>query len=798
MPKRWVSFFCHAYSLYFGESANSGWVLALMSLSVSFGGVMNEIIWVFLGLALLGWLFLGPVAALVRAARVRDEMSELKARLTLLEVELREYKLRHQEKAMADSTAALVSEPAAAFCTVPSIPPPLPTMLPGVEVLPGPVVKPMNDRSDEGEMEQFLGARLFAWLGGLALFLGVVFFVKYAFERDLISPALRVGIGFLCGLGLISAGVMGRKKQAYGVLTQTLMATGVLIWYGSAYAGNALYALPGFSQAGTFLCMSAITVVAFVLAVRLEGPVIALLGMVGGFLTPWLLGTGVDKPVALFSYITLLDVGLLAVVMRRGWGYLVPCAAAGTLVMEVGWFLEFFWKGGYSQGQGIGLMTAVFLFFPVLFTGVAVRQRRASWPVGLGWQFWLSAWVLLGWAYLAAHLFLDVPALRETPHLALGMGVALAVLLLVLAEAWRLSLGAVFAALGMALLALHWVDAGPVLVRPWSVVPWALMSMGGLGVYAFVRRSEWQPVQVWAASALVWVAFYPAAHLLVTKVWPNEWMGLLPAAFAVPALLGLVGVARRVEADAAARDARMAWFGGVALFFLALIFPVQFERQWITLGWALEGAALCWLSTRVRHDGLRRVGFGMLVSVFLRLAVNPAVLTYHERSGTPVWNWFLYTYGLAALAMFAAARWLAPPRDRLGDLNLRALLWAFGGILLFLLVNIEIADAFTKPGQRFISTHFGGDFARSMTFSIAWALYALGLLVIGLWRRVKGARYAGIALLGFTLMKLFLHDLANIGSLYRIAAFLAVAMVALGASFLYQRFSVRGDFKDEG
>lgn len=760
---------------------------------------MNEVFWILLGLALLAWLLLGPLVALLRAASLRGEVLDLKARLTLLQVELRELRARLEEKpggavvapevglSMAELPARVM--PGEVPAPLPFTPPPLPVPAVAVEAGQAPEAA-VELHESEGEMEQFLGARLFAWLGGLALFLGVVFFVKYAFERDLISPALRVGIGFACALGLISAGVLLRKRQAYQVLTQTLCATGVLIGYGSAYAANVLYALPGFGQMGTFLCMSGMTAVAFVLAVRLQGPVIALLGMVGGFLTPWLLGSGEDKPVVLFSYITLLDVGLLAVALRRGWGYLLPCAAAGTLLMEVGWFLEFFWKG-YHQGHGIGLMTAVFVFFPALFTGVAVWQKRRAWPVHLGWQCWVPALVLMGWAYLAAHLFLDASALRETPHLALGMGVAVAVLLLILAEAWRLSLGAVFAGLGMALLALHWVDGGPVLLRPWSVVPWALMSMGGLGVYAFVRRCEWQPVQVWAASALVWAAFYPVAHVLVTKVWPNDVMGLLPAAFAVPALLGLVVVARRVEVDAAARDARLAWFGGVALFFLALIFPVQFDRQWITLGWALEGAALCWLSTRVAHEGLRRVGFGMLVSVFVRLALNPAVLSYHERSGTPVWNWFLYTYGLAALAMFAAACWLVPPRDRLEDLNVRALLWAFGGILLFLLVNIEIADAFTEPGQRFISTHFGGDFARSMTFSIAWALYALGLLVIGLWRRVKGARYTGIGLLGLTLLKLFLHDLSNIGSLYRIAAFLVVALVALGASFLYQRFSVR-------
>lgn len=745
---------------------------------------------VVLGLALLGWLLLGPLVALVRASNMRAEVMELRSRLTLLQVELRALQARLRE--MPADSAPVSTPEIVTPRSAPVVPPPLPVSPPVTpEKVEWPSFEPEPEpAAAEGEMEQFVGARLFAWLGGLALFLGVVFFVKYAFEHNLISPALRVGIGFMCGLGLITAGVAARKRRAYEVLTQTLIATGVLILYGSAYAANALYALPGFSQTGTFLCMSGITAAAFVLAVRLEGQVIALLGMAGGFLTPWLLSTGEDRPVALFSYIMLLDAGLLAVALRRGWGYLLPCAAAGTLLMEAGWFFEFFWDGGYREGRGIRLMAGVFLLFPALFTAAAAWQRRGAGEQAAAWQDWAPAAALMGWAYLAAHLFLDAAELRATPHLAMGMGVALAALLLVLGESCRLPPAALVAAAGTAVLALHWVDTGPAAARPWSVVPWALACMAGLGAHAFLRRSIWQPVLVWAASAAVWAAFYPAAHLLVKKAWPNEVMGLLPAAFALPALAGLAAVVRRGELDVSLRNAQLAWFGGVALLFITLIFPVQFDRQWITLGWALEGAALCWLSTRVAHDGLRRAGFGLLFTVFIRLALNPAVLGYHERTGTPVWNWFLYTYGLAALAMFAAARWLTPPRERLDGLDLRALLWSFGGILLFVLLNIEIADAFTKPGERFISTRFGGDFARSMTFSIAWALFALGLLVMGLWRRVRGARYAGIALLGLTLMKLFLHDLANIGSLYRIAAFLVVAVVALGASFLYQRFSV--------
>jgi len=225
----------------------------------------------------------------------------------------------------------------------------------------------------------------------------------------------------------------------------------------------------------------------------------------------------------------------------------------------------------------------------------------------------------------------------------------------------------------------------------------------------------------------------------------------------------------------------------VALFFITLIFPIQFERQWITIGWALEGAALLWLFHRVPHAGLRLTGVGLLLAAFVRLALNRAVLDYHPRSVTPILNWYLYTYGIAVLCFFVAARLLAPPRHRIFSLNAPPILAGLGTVLAFLLLNIEIADFFSPEGST-LTFQFSGDFARDMTYSIAWALFALGMLVVGILRKLPAARYAAIGLLCITVIKLFLHDLASLAQLYRIGAFVGVAVIAMLASFAYHRF----------
>ncbi len=140
-------------------------------------------------------------------------------------------------------------------------------------------------------------------------------------------------------------------------------------------------------------------------------------------------------------------------------------------------------------------------------------------------------------------------------------------------------------------------------------------------------------------------------------------MGLLPAVFIVPAAIGVVALLKLYQANPASGDARLAWQGGALLLFVSLIFPLQFHREWITLGWALEGFALLWLFHRVPHRGLRLVGVLLLGGAFARLALNPAVFAYHKRSATRLWNWYLYADGITTACLLGGARVFGRPQE---------------------------------------------------------------------------------------------------------------------------------------
>ncbi len=988
-----------------------------------------------------------PIAAMVRAGRAERRAEELEARLdtamrAIGRLDEQVHALRSRAEGKAEPPAPVmvpqvrempelpVQLSVAAFLpppVEPAGPPPLPVSLPVMasekapseaEPAPEPVVPPPARVMPSLNLEQFLGVKLFAWLGGLALFFAIVFFVKYSFDHNLIPPAGRAAIGFVLGAGLLVAGVVVHRRQAYRVLAQTFCASGTLILYGVSFSAHARYHLFGEGSQGALVAfglMALTTAAAFLVSVRLNALVVAVLGMLGGFLTPILCSTGQDAPFGLFGYIALLDAGLLLVARHRRWFFLAPLAAAGTVLMQLGWFAKFFVRGEYfagsatlipmgillffialffaaawwsgreksGDGQAAGALLAVcgmamlaafgflgfegitgrpfllygfvflvnaavlgvaglfprlalaqsasalltflhltlwtmerlkpewlgaalviYLVFGVLHAGVPLVWRRLHegnpvaprlvspwfsalvvllmllpvlrlpevsfllWPailladlgviavavasgvlapvivalvltlvVVLCWLLRippqitvLPSFLLVLGGFVAAFagagcwlarrfpgaggtandrvaaslpvlsaalpfLLLIMATLRlpvADPSPVFGLGLLLVVLLLGLARIARLPVLSLAALVCMLALEAAWHGRRFDAAQPWTPLAWYAGVHLLFTVYPFVFRETFRrSVLPWAAAAASGIGHFLLVYSVVRLSFPgfSGRLGLVPAAFAVPGIISLLGVLRVVKSEGGFRTGQLAWFGGVALLFITLIFPIQLSRQWITVAWALEGAALLWLYRRVAHRGLVWTALALLGVVFVRLALNPAVLTAYPRGATPILNWHLYTYGLAAACFMAAARWIQPPHDVVKNLNIRAVLWSLAGVLLFLLLNIEIADYFTEPGSRFVTITFTGlNLARDMTTTVAWSLFSLGLLVAGFWSGAKGARYAGVGLLAVTLVKLFLHDLASLETFYRIGALMVVAVIALLASFLYQRF----------
>ncbi len=820
------------------------------------------------------------VILFVQVRELRQKLAELAARLAAME---RREQARPAEKpekiAIPPSPLLIVKDRPAAqrderqrdlSGATPQMPPPLPAMKP-----PAPAALPFN-------WEAFMGVKLFAWLGGLALFLGMVFLVRYSFENNLVTPLGRVTIGAAVALALLGVG-WWLARGRYGITAQSLCATGIVILYADLFAAHSFYGLISLTTA--FFAMAAVTLFSFLLAVNLSAQVIVVLGLLGGFLTPVLLRSEVDNAPALFLYLALLDLGVAAVALRKRWFYLLLLAALGTTLTELGWGLEFFNASKGSRAFWI------FLGFEALFVGIyffgSVRREEkpqerwsamAAFVIGctaLAFAYWMSAFPVLvrqpffffGYVFLADAGLLSLPVLgraqrgisavagaltfglvaawigffaRENPLSASLPAIVVFALLhaaTVPREAWRPRL-LPFTATGTVapFLLLVILIERVELWNPTPVLAVALLLALILLGAAIVRRADWLALSALAGAALVEVTWqsarfsneqaipalvcyglflilfvaYPFCSAEKEKAWswaisalaqalqfwlcyraislafPNDRMGLLPTLFLLPAALGLWGLLKLYRADPARGDVRLAWQGGALLLFVSLIFPLQFEREWITLGWAIEGLALLALFRWVPHRGLRVVAVILLCAAFVRLALNPAVFEYHRRTPLRIFNWYLYAYGVTSFCLLSGARIFGKARPMADERAAPALLGSLGTLLLFLLLNIEIADYFSLGPT--LTFSFSGNFARDMTYSIAWALFALALIVIGMRMQQRFTRYAGVALLGLTLAKLFLHDLNDLNELYRIGAFVGVALILIAASFFYQRF----------
>ena len=231
------------------------------------------------------------------------------------------------------------------------------------------------------EWETLIGGKLLNRVGALALILGVGFFLKYAFDNDWLNETARVILGGVAGL-LLAAGGHRFHRRGMSVFAQGLTGAGVGILYLSIYAAYDFYRLV--PQPVAFLLMALVTAAALLLSLRYDARAIALLGWAGGFLTPLLLVTAQLNTLGLFVYITLLDAGLIAVLLsRRHWRVLEPLGIAATYATYLTWSFRADLPEGFGTALAfLTLWWALFAWFSLYRTATGdTGKRRWRWIV---------------------------------------------------------------------------------------------------------------------------------------------------------------------------------------------------------------------------------------------------------------------------------------------------------------------------------------------------------------------------------------------------------------------------------
>ena len=324
------------------------------------------------GLVLLAGPILGLIA-LIRIANLgrRSEAPlppNVDARLSSLErqVEQLNQKLAATRDASgtrppaSSATADNTAGPPVVFAPSSSPPPAAPPQA-------APVRSPSSSFKEGLDLETLIAGRWLNRVGIVALLLAASFFLKYAFDNDWVGPSGRVALGLLSGTALLVFS-QWLLRRGYGYFSGGIAGLAAGVLYLSLYAAWSFYQLV--PQPVAFFGMVVVTGTMVVLALGRDSQPLALLALVGGFLTPTLLSTGQDAQVPLFIYLAVLNAGLLFIARLRTWRSLELVAFVGTVIYYWTWIEDF-----YSVSK-LGRTAFFATLFFLEFSAVPVVQSR--------------------------------------------------------------------------------------------------------------------------------------------------------------------------------------------------------------------------------------------------------------------------------------------------------------------------------------------------------------------------------------------------------------------------------------
>lgn len=515
---------------------------------------------------------------------------------------------------------------------------------------------PRAHPSEAIDWERRIAGRWLNRVGLTAVAIGMSYFLKYAIDNDWVGPTGQVAIGFLVGTLLVASGPWWLAR-GYRYFADGLTGLGAAILYMSAWAAASYYQL--IPLGAGFAVMIAITAAVLAIAVARHSRWIAIVALLGGFLTPVLVATGRNAPIELFGYLAVLNAGLLVVARVRAWHLLhLPAFALTQLYFWV-------WFGRFYQPDAMFTTTA---FAVVFFAEFAL-----------------------------------LPIVRR-------------------------------------------VDEG--------------------------RLAPIEVVLALASPTMLLLAWQQV-------FWPDHRWGLTIATLGLAAVY--LVLARLAPSGSGTPSHARLLFAGIALACVTVAVPMRLDGGGVPTAWAVQAAVLAWIGFRTRAVPFRGIALGLFVFAIARLLETDFVVR------TVLFNARFVAALVAVVSAGVAVRCAARHATDIGP-NERPW-WT----VLAVLANVVVIWALTLEVQvyfRSASTGTGlarGGLAESLAISVLWMFYAAALLAAGVRTSRAAIRWQGLALLGVAAVKVFVVDLSYLTGFYRIASSIALGVILLAVSFLYQR-----------
>lgn len=681
----------------------------------------------------------------------------------------------------------------------------------------------------KSDFEKFIGENLINKIGIAITVLGVGIGAKYAIDHELISPLTRIILGYLFGAGLLGFAI--RLKRKYENFSAVLLSGAMAILYFITYAGYSFYGL--FPQGLAFALMVVFTAFTVVAAFKYNMQVIAHFGLVGAYAVPFLLSEDSGRVEILFSYMAIINLGILAISFRKYWKALFYVSFGLTWLIFFMWYVNEF-ETSSDFGISMGFLFVFFAIFYTTFLANKLIQKE---------QFEIDGIILLlANSFIFYGLGYATLEGQETGGQLLGLftlGNAIVhfVVSLVIYRNKLADRNLLYFVSGLVLVFI--TIAIPVqLDGNWVTLLWAAEA----ALLFWIGRTKGVPVYEKLSYPLMLLAFFSICEDWITvynrynpdypetRLMPLFNVNFMSSVLFVAAF-SLINFLNRSEKYVSETESKRGvsailslsipaillvtiyyafrmeianyWnqlFGDSALTGISVEgdFPLshwnydlpRFKTIWI-LNYSLLFASLLAFTNifkfKNRHLGFVSLGLIVVVlAVFLvqglyvlsdlrNSYLDQSLAEFYHRTKFNLGIRYI-SFGFVALALVACYRYL----------HQEFMNWNFKIGFDFLL---HIAVVWIASAELIHWLDIAGS-AQSdkLGLSILWGVYSLFLIGLGIWKKNKPLRIGAIVLFGITLVKLFFYDITHLDTIAKTIVFVSLGVLLLIISFLYNKY----------
>lgn len=706
---------------------------------------------------------------------------------------------------------------------------PKPKQQPVTPTLPKPEVKPeavTPQPQEPTKWEEFIGTNLLNKIGIAILVIGIGFGVKYAIDHSLLNPLTRIILGYLAGGGLLFLAL--RIKKDYENFSAVLLSGGMASLYFVTYAAYDFYAL--IPQLLAFALMVMFTGFTVLAAHRYNLQVIALLGLTGAYAVPFLLSDGSGQVVILFSYIAIINSGILVLSFLKEWKLTHYAAFILTWLIFISWYLvQYESEKHFWIALSFALIYFIIFYAALLSTKVIKSEPFAGIDVAF---LLINSFVHYGVGYSAIEVLKDG---EQYLGLFTVFNAILHFAVCVVLYKRQHSFGNVFYfAAGLVLTFLS--IAVPVqLEGNWVTLIWASEAVLLFWIGRTKKISAYEimsyPLVALALISLAddWDSFYHISlYNLENNVYFTPFFNIhfLTGIWVSLAFYIIHRLNMKEISDAPIKHKELITLIGYGIPSLVLL--TLYITNYIEIGYYWEShMAQTAITITTETSSYEELNYELLAfkslwrinfTAFFGIVLSMLCMRYQqtEKTVTPV---FVFNYLALAAFIFIGLpeiselrySYLYPRTPAYFETGVWHLVFRYV-VLAFILPLLWFNYRFAQ--LEFVKENFKRmerilfhliilimlsselihwlDVARvpnadKLGLTILWGAYALLMIILGLSKDQKFIRVTGIVIFGITVLKLFVYDMAGMSTISKTIVMVCLGALMLISSFLYNR-----------